>query len=279
MLRSVLHDSNQSRTLSLLCELQEVGQPQHSGGSVTAYGYSWWSVVLVRYMSPWQPFAIRNALPQPDWVEEALLGTRQGDALALLGKEAGRPSGPRWEAWDSAKAKVVYHACLPSMLIKIVHDGLSRAVGLGAWAMKEVFWITAAGVYCVDRPETACNEPLVPASGGPAGRCGYSGTELITKDGTIPFKVVLRRMVDSSGLLWRKEELQNHMFCFTPDALHITHIHPAGQHPHTAWRGTSQASIVDITDYLMAMDEVNCGTPVGGAPCTFRAWAHRDREQ
>ena len=61
---------------------------------------------------------------------------------------------------------MVYHACLPSMLIKIVHDGLSRAVGLGAWAMKEVFWITAAGVYCVDRPETACNEPLVPASGG-----------------------------------------------------------------------------------------------------------------
>ena len=58
------------------------------------------------------------------------------------------------------------------MLIRIAHDGFSRVVGPGAWAMKEVFVITVAGVYCTDRPETACNEPLIPASGGPAGRCG-----------------------------------------------------------------------------------------------------------
>ena len=93
----------------------------------------------LHYMSHWQTFSIRNVLPQPDWVEEALLGTRQGAETAPLGQEAGRPNDPRWETWDSAKAKVVHHACLPSMLIKIVHDGFSRVVGPGAWAMKEGF--------------------------------------------------------------------------------------------------------------------------------------------
>ena len=58
--------------------------------------------------------------------------------------------------------------------------------------MKEVFGVTVVGVYCADCPATACYEPLIPASGGPAGRSGLSGAELITKDGRILFKLVFR---------------------------------------------------------------------------------------
>ena len=72
--------------------------------------------------------------------------------------------------------------------------------------MKEVFGCTTAGVYCFDGPEAACQHVLVPARGGPTGRSGYSGTELITEDGTIPFKVIRMCLTHVSGLLWRKEE-------------------------------------------------------------------------
>ena len=131
------------------------------------------------------------------------------------GSEPGRVKGQR--SWAKRPAgrmilvgklgtvqrqSVVYHACLPSMLIKIVHDPLPRVVGPGAAAMKAVFGITVAGVYCADRPETACNEPLVLASGGPAGRSGYAGAELITKDGAIPAKVILRCIADPNGPLF-----------------------------------------------------------------------------
>ena len=123
--------------------------------------------------------------------------------------EAGRPSDPQWETWDSANAKVVSDGCLPSMLIKTVHDGLSLVAGLGVWTMVEVFGISGAGVYCADRLATACSESLIPACGGPAGRSGYSGSEIAAADGTIPCKVVLRCLADPSGMFWRKEESQN----------------------------------------------------------------------
>ena len=101
-----------------------------------------------------------------------------------------------WKVGTVQRRKVVNHACLPSTLIKIVHDRFPRVVGPGAAAMKEVFGIIVVGVYCADRPETTCNEPLIRASGGPAGRSGYAGTELITKDGTIPFTSILRCVAD-----------------------------------------------------------------------------------
>ena len=92
------------------------------------------------------------------------------------------------------------------MLTKIASYGLSRSVGDGAWQMKEVFGVTVAGVYVTGRPETVVDKATIPASGGPAGKAGYAGSEMITEDGTIPFKVVLRRIADPSGLLWKKEE-------------------------------------------------------------------------
>ena len=73
--------------------------------------------------------------------------------MQVIIREASRPTDPQWETWDSAKATVVDHACLPSRLIIRIHDGLSRVVGPGVWAMQEVFGITVAGVYCADRPD------------------------------------------------------------------------------------------------------------------------------
>ena len=132
------------------------------------------------YLSPWQTFTILNTQPQPQWATDALLGTRQGE-----GSETGTLRQPEKSTWDSSKAVVVYHPCLPSSLARILHDGFSRTVGQGSASMKEVFGCTTAGVYCFDRPEVACQHTLIQACGGPAGRTGYSGTELITEDGTI----------------------------------------------------------------------------------------------
>ena len=87
------------------------------------------------------------------------------------------------------------------MLFKIAHDGLRRSVGDGAWQMKEVFGGTVVGVYVTGCPETVVNKAIIPASGGPAGKAGYAGSELITEDGTIPFKVVLQCLAGPSGLL------------------------------------------------------------------------------
>ena len=85
----------------------------------------------LHYMSPWQTFSLQNAQPQPQWVDEALLGSRQGEET-----ESGVPFEPRRQQWDSSKATTVYYCCLPSMLIEIAHDGFGRSVGDGAWQMK-----------------------------------------------------------------------------------------------------------------------------------------------
>ena len=74
----------------------------------------------LHYMSPWQCFSIMNAQPQPQWATDALLGPRQGEE-----RELGTPIDPAWTKWDSAKIQTVYYGCLPSFLIKIVHDGFS----------------------------------------------------------------------------------------------------------------------------------------------------------
>ena len=91
--------------------------------------------------------------------------------------------------------------------------------------MKEVFGVTVAGVYCTDRPETACNEALIPASGGPAGRSGYSGSELITQDGTIPCKILLRCLADPTVCFVAPRGAAESSFCFMSDALYIAHMH------------------------------------------------------
>ena len=108
--------------------------------------------------------------------------------------------------------------------------------------MKEGFGCSVEGVYCTDRPAAALSNIGILASGGPAGRAGYIGSELITEDGTIPLKVVVRCLADTTGLLWRREERNVRLFCFMPDALFITHIYFVGQHPHTAWFGTTHAA-------------------------------------
>ena len=120
-------------------------------------------------MLPLQTFSLQNAQPQPQWIDEALLGARQGEET-----ESGASVEPRQQKWDTSKAMTVYYSCLPSMFIKITHDGLSRSVGDGAWQMKEVFRVMVVGVYVTDRPETAINRASVPASGGPVGRAGYA---------------------------------------------------------------------------------------------------------
>ena len=51
-----------------------------------------------------------------------------------------------------------------------------------------------------------------------------------------------------------------------PDALYITRIHVAGQHPHIAWWGATHVETVDITDYFMEMEKLQGGAPVGGTP-------------
>ena len=53
-------------------------------------------------------------LPQPGWVEDALLGTLQGEGAAQMGQEDGRPNAPRLESWDSAKAQSC-QSCMSSI--------------------------------------------------------------------------------------------------------------------------------------------------------------------
>ena len=221
-------------------------------------------------MAPWQVLTIQNALPQPQWATEAFLGTRLGDE-----KEQGVPSDPQWANWDTSKAMVVYHGCLPSLFIKIAHHGFSRQIGAGNWRMKAVYGITTVGIYVTDRPETALSEALIPASGGPAGKPGYSGSEVISEDGTIPLKCALRCLADPTGLLYRKEEEQNRTYCFIPDALYITHVTFVWQHPHTAWWGTTTVMWKEITPDLR---RPACQWQVG-MKSHLRPWASSDPER
>ena len=80
------------------------------------------------------------------------------------------------------------------------------------------------------------------ASGGPSGQAGYVGSELIAEDGTIPLKIVIRCLADTTGLLWKREERHSRLYCFMPDALFITHVYFVGPHPHTVWHGTTQVT-------------------------------------
>jgi hypothetical protein len=56
------------------------------------------------------------------------------------------------------------------------------------------------------------------------------------------------------------------------DALFSTHIQIVGQHPHTLWWGTHQATLTDVTDKLR--------TPAGGGSSSISAlvkpWAHQE---
>ena len=235
------------------------------------FSNSLWTQVVascaLHYMAPWQALSIKNALLQPQWATEALLGTRPGDE-----KEMGVPTDPKWAAWGTSKAMVVYHRCLPSMLVKIVHDGFSRKIGQGSWQRKEVYGVTTAGVHVPDRPATACSEILIEACIGPAARAGYSSSEIISEDGTIPMKCVLRCLADPTGLLFRREEEKNRIFCFMPDALYSTHVTFVGQHPRTVWWGTTTSKWANLTQDLR--------TPAGrwsvGLKDHFSPWAFSD---
>ena len=136
----------------------------------------------------------------------------------------------------------MYYGCLPSTLIQIVHDGFYREVGPGENLMKEVFGCSVEGVYCTDKIEFALNNVGILASGGPSGQAGYVGSELISEDGTIPLKIVIRCLADTTGLLLKREERFSRLYCFMPDALFITHVYFVGQHPHTVWHGTTQVT-------------------------------------
>ena len=79
-----------------------VHQPQHC----------WWFNRSLRahlvvscalhYISPWQTFSLQNAQPQPQWVDEALLGARQAE-----GAETGVLAEPRQKQWDTSEAMIV----------------------------------------------------------------------------------------------------------------------------------------------------------------------------
>ena len=129
---------------------------------------------------------------------DALLGPRQGEE-----QESGTPLDPKRTKGDDEKVRTVYYGCLPTSLIQIVHDGFYREVGPGENRMKEVCGCSVEGVYCTDRIEDALNNVGILASGGPSGKAGYVGSELISEDGTIPLKVVIRCLADTTGLLWK----------------------------------------------------------------------------
>ena len=154
--------------------------------------------------------------PQPAWVTDALLGPRQGEEQAPV-----IPIDPKRPRGDNEKVRTVYFGCLPTTLIQIVHDGFYRELGPGVNLMKEVFGCSVEGVYCNDKIEDALNSIGIPASGGPSGKPGYVGSELISEDGTIPLKIVIRCLADTTGLLWKREERFSRLYCFMPDALFI----------------------------------------------------------
>lgn len=57
------------------------------------------------------------------------------------------------------------------------------------------------GVYVTDRPVAALSSMTVIASWGPAGRSGYTGSEIISETGTLPLKVVIRCLADPTVVL------------------------------------------------------------------------------
>ena len=250
-----------------------------AAASSPAAAFCWFSHSLLsqlviscalHYMSPWQCFSIQNAQPQPQWVTDALLGPRQGEE-----RESGTPIDPAWTKWDITQIQTVYYGFLPSFLINIVHDGFYREVGQGENRMQEVCGCSVEGVYCTDRLEDALNSLGLLASGGPTSRAGYVGSELISEDGTIPLKVVIRYLADTTGLLWRREERNSRLFCFMPDALLITHIYCVGQHPHTVWHGTTH----DTAKFT----HLEARTPAGEVPpfseFPLEPWSFKDPER
>ena len=79
-------------------------------------------------------------------------------------------------SWDTTKGCVVYYECLPSEAVSISKQGFSRRVGTGNPLMK-LYGITVAGVYVSDRLKQPTTAQNTPASGGPNGKPGYSGSE------------------------------------------------------------------------------------------------------
>eukprot|EP00969_Alexandrium_andersonii_P067114 2960385-Alexandrium_andersonii.AAC.1 len=59
----------------------------------------------------------------------------------------------------------------------------------------------------------------------------YWGGELIAQDGTLPYRVVVRALAQTSGLLWKHEKGTNRQYCYKPDALYITHVFFIAQPP------------------------------------------------
>ena len=95
-----------------------------------------------------------------------------------------------------------------------------------------------AGVFFADRLQTAYNSPKIPASGGPKGKPGYSGSELISADNTLPVKVVFRWVASLKRLLWHREEAQCCTMMRMPGSLWIFHMHVVREHPRVhfvAW--------------------------------------------
>ncbi len=90
-----------------------------------------------------------------------------------------------WAKWGAHKTRTVYYGCLPTFLIRIVHDSFYREMGLGEnrIRMTEVVGCSVQGVYVTGHPEVALNSLNILASEGPAGRAGYCGSEFISEDG------------------------------------------------------------------------------------------------
>eukprot|EP00969_Alexandrium_andersonii_P085878 3786397-Alexandrium_andersonii.AAC.1 len=76
----------------------------------------------------------------------------------------------------------------------------------------------------------------------------YNGAELIAQDGTPPYRVVVRALARTSGLLWKKTEKTNRQFCYKPDSLYITHVFFIAQPPAPMLEECHEADLVVVSD-------------------------------
>ena len=119
--------------------------------------------------------------------------------------------------------------------------------------------------------------PMDCAHGGPPGSpdtrahdSARYGTELISEDGTLPYRVVIRCLADDSELLWKKVDTQNRQYIYMPNSLFNTHIYFIAMHNWIIVRYTYDGRMIE-TDGIVP----HFPTQSDVAPTACRMWLRR----
>ena len=103
---------------------------------------------------------------------------------------------------------------------------------------------------------------------GPAGEAGYAGSELITEDGTVPFKVILRCIAYPSGLLEERRRTKSHLLFHAGCVVH---------HSCTlCWTTPSHGM---VGNYFCKLSRQSISGYRQVWSMRYRTWAYADPEQ